>query len=404
MLCRAAAWFAEHDRLDDAVAHLLRADAFRDAAALLAASEPWFFERGAAAGFLMLGEQLPAEVVEPQLALSLAYAATTGGRPDRVPHWLDLATTGIGPHTVVDGWHDPRAAALVMRAVIGMSESASAHAVDLTRQAVALEAAGGGEHLTARMALGNALTRDGQFAEAAEILAGSWRVRERAGWSSERRSCRWPARSRSACSSWAAPPSSTTSSARRARSPTDAERGWRDAAAPVVALLRLVQAPPPLPRRRGGRGQNTARAGDDAGRGWPPGRGSWCSRWSSSPTPSSASAIGPPPVRRSAGPARSSPTSRSPPSRCAACEDAEQRIGRAAARSANRAGALVEELTDRELSILRRCRGTATQREIGAALFLSVNTVKAYNKSLYRKLGVASRQDAVVAARRLGLI
>ena len=42
----------------------------------------------------MLGEQLPAEVVEPQLALSLAYAATTGGRPDRVPHWLDLATTG----------------------------------------------------------------------------------------------------------------------------------------------------------------------------------------------------------------------------------------------------------------------------------------------------------------------
>jgi LuxR family maltose regulon positive regulatory protein len=85
-------------------------------------------------------------------------------------------------------------------------------------------------------------------------------------------------------------------------------------------------------------------------------------------------------------------------------EDAEQRIGRAAARSANRAGALVEELTDRELSVLRALRGTATQREIGAALFLSVNTVKAYNKSLYRKLGVASRQDAVVAARRLGLI
>ena len=137
ILCRAAAWFAEHDQLDASVAHLLRANAFRDAAALLAASEPWFFERGAAAGFLMLGEQLPAEVVEPQLALSLAYAATTGGRPDRVPHWLDLATTGIGPHTVVDGWHDPRAAALVMRAVIGMSESASAHAVPLIQRRAA---------------------------------------------------------------------------------------------------------------------------------------------------------------------------------------------------------------------------------------------------------------------------
>jgi LuxR family transcriptional regulator, maltose regulon positive regulatory protein len=33
-----------------------------------------------------------------------------------------------------------------------------------------------------------------------------------------------------------------------------------------------------------------------------------------------------------------------------------------------------------------------------------VNTVKAYNKSLYRKLGVTSRHEAVGAARRLGLI
>jgi len=75
-----------------------------------------------------------------------------------------------------------------------------------------------------------------------------------------------------------------------------------------------------------------------------------------------------------------------------------------AARAATRSGAILEELTDRELSILRALQGTATQREIGAALFLSINTVKAYNKSLYRKLGVASRHDAVTAARHLGLI
>ncbi len=63
-----------------------------------------------------------------------------------------------------------------------------------------------------------------------------------------------------------------------------------------------------------------------------------------------------------------------------------------------------EELTDRELSILRMLPGSASQREIGGALFLSINTVKAYNKSLYRKLGVASRQDAVAVARGVGLI
>ncbi|GLY99042.1 LuxR C-terminal-related transcriptional regulator [Actinoplanes sp. NBRC 103695] len=80
--------------------------------------------------------------------------------------------------------------------------------------------------------------------------------------------------------------------------------------------------------------------------------------------------------------------------------EAENRVGRAAARTAG----LFEELTDRELSILRMLPSAATQREIGAALFLSINTVKAYNKSLYRKLGVGGRQDAVRAARRLGLI
>ena len=85
-------------------------------------------------------------------------------------------------------------------------------------------------------------------------------------------------------------------------------------------------------------------------------------------------------------------------------DEAETRIGRVAARSARRSGVLAEELTDRELSILRMLPGSASQREIGQAMFLSVNTVKAYNKSLYRKLGVASRQEAVAAARDLGLI
>jgi LuxR family transcriptional regulator, maltose regulon positive regulatory protein len=85
-------------------------------------------------------------------------------------------------------------------------------------------------------------------------------------------------------------------------------------------------------------------------------------------------------------------------------DEAETRIGRGTARAATRSGLLMEELTDRELSILRALQGTASQREIGSALFLSINTVKAYSKSLYRKLGVVCRQDAVTAARGLGLI
>ena len=82
----------------------------------------------------------------------------------------------------------------------------------------------------------------------------------------------------------------------------------------------------------------------------------------------------------------------------------EGRLGRGAVRAARRAGRLHEELTDRELSILRELPGDATQREIGDHLFLSVNTVKGYTKSLYRKLGASSRQEAVARARSLGLI
>ena len=79
-------------------------------------------------------------------------------------------------------------------------------------------------------------------------------------------------------------------------------------------------------------------------------------------------------------------------------------IGRGAMRAARPAGALVEELTDRELTVLRMLSGTANQREIGAALFLSINTVKGYAKSLYRKLDVSTRHEAVQRGHELNLI
>ncbi|MCB1006292.1 MAG: response regulator transcription factor, partial [Acidimicrobiales bacterium] len=48
--------------------------------------------------------------------------------------------------------------------------------------------------------------------------------------------------------------------------------------------------------------------------------------------------------------------------------------------------------------------GDLTQRELGDALHLSFNTVKAYNRQIYRKLGVSSRDQAVAAARAVGLL
>ncbi|MGH2703134.1 MAG: LuxR C-terminal-related transcriptional regulator, partial [Actinomycetota bacterium] len=66
--------------------------------------------------------------------------------------------------------------------------------------------------------------------------------------------------------------------------------------------------------------------------------------------------------------------------------------------------ALGEPLTQRELSVLRLLPSSLTQREIGGQLYLSINTVKSHSRSIYRKLGVDSRDHAVARARELGLI
>jgi LuxR family maltose regulon positive regulatory protein len=62
-----------------------------------------------------------------------------------------------------------------------------------------------------------------------------------------------------------------------------------------------------------------------------------------------------------------------------------------------------EPLTDREQAVLRLLRGTLSTREIGQELYLSGNTIKTHTRSIYRKLGVSSRQEAVERGRQLGL-
>ncbi|MGH9258921.1 MAG: response regulator transcription factor, partial [Acidimicrobiales bacterium] len=65
---------------------------------------------------------------------------------------------------------------------------------------------------------------------------------------------------------------------------------------------------------------------------------------------------------------------------------------------------LVETLSDRELSVLRYLPSRLSNREIGAELFVSLNTVKSHLKTIYRKLDVERRDEAVRRARQLGLI
>ena len=62
---------------------------------------------------------------------------------------------------------------------------------------------------------------------------------------------------------------------------------------------------------------------------------------------------------------------------------------------------MVEELTDRETSVLRLLPSRLSNKEIAHELFVSVNTVKSHVKSIYRKLGVSTRNEAVAEATSL---
>jgi LuxR family maltose regulon positive regulatory protein len=62
------------------------------------------------------------------------------------------------------------------------------------------------------------------------------------------------------------------------------------------------------------------------------------------------------------------------------------------------------ELTERELVVLRLLATTLSQREIAQELYVSVNTVRTHVQGAYRKLGAASREEAVAVARDHGLL
>jgi DNA-binding NarL/FixJ family response regulator len=61
-------------------------------------------------------------------------------------------------------------------------------------------------------------------------------------------------------------------------------------------------------------------------------------------------------------------------------------------------------LTGREQEVLELVAGGATNREIATTLHLSPHTVKEYTSTLYRKLEVRNRAEAVQRAQRLGVL
>jgi LuxR family maltose regulon positive regulatory protein len=65
---------------------------------------------------------------------------------------------------------------------------------------------------------------------------------------------------------------------------------------------------------------------------------------------------------------------------------------------------LIEPLTERELEVLRLLADGLSNQEIARQLVVALGTAKTHTASLYRKLDVVSRTQAVARARELGLL
>ena len=79
-------------------------------------------------------------------------------------------------------------------------------------------------------------------------------------------------------------------------------------------------------------------------------------------------------------------------------------MGKAASPSNEKDEGLIEDLTSRELEVLSLLAEGLANKQIAYELEISEHTVKFHISSIYTKLGVTNRTEAVMTGARLGLI
>lgn len=409
---RAATWFWEHDLVEEAIRARLDAGDHPGAAEWLVHGATAFLSSGRIGVLSELGSRLDPSVVASSvpLLLSLAWAAGVTNRLDRASELLDRADEGLaaGPDPGFPGFASARGAAAALRSVFGTGAVDQPEvALAAAREATALELDPSlPGWVAARVALGGSLLAEGRPEEALESFEQAW---------TSPASRVLPAFNRlevAGLLAWCLVRSDDADAdpardarARRLLRTTEDEAAALEAelgAAAAAAVALRYAAAGVLERRAGhlpAAREHADRAAELVSVGTHPALAVVVLL---SAADTALAADDAPAALRLLDRARDVALDAPPsPTRDAQAAALEARAGRRAASRVR--PRLPEPLTDREVSVLRALRGTLSQREIGAELALSVNTVKGYTKSLYRKLDVGSRREAVERGRDLGL-
>jgi LuxR family maltose regulon positive regulatory protein len=401
-LINAAGWFLEQEQVEEAVEYRLAGGDDAGALELVLSRGRWFMDHGATAALLRMGERLASSVSEPRLFVSLAWAAGLSGHAHRCSTWLEAAEPLIDPASgPLDGWRSLRAGADTVRAVYVVPGD-SEDALRYSRRATELENDDQlWGYIVARQALGGALLGAGSIREALDVLWDCWHTPVRHELPSL-----FLLQAAGQLGIVLVELGDLEGAREVFREVSDvaaaAEQAWGEGVAGAIALLRLAEARLAM--------VSDARAAIPALRralqlaeGW--GRATVIvasltslasAQWTAGDRAGARASLDQAAEAAEVGEAR--------PLAVRQLNELEARIGRGAVRTARVVGMLAEELTDREMAVLRALRGPLTAREIASELYLSINTVKGYTKSLYRKLAVDTRAQAVQRGHELGLI
>jgi LuxR family maltose regulon positive regulatory protein len=395
---RAGAWAAEAGDVSTAVTHLLAAGSAEAAADLIAASWNAWLQTGRSATVTRWLDALPQDLVErdPRLCLARAWLALDSGEPAVAERWGDATEAADDGRPLLEGGATVASSVAMLRATLAYRAGDLAAAETVGAQAVELEAVPGSAWRAVALAtLGAArYFRGAPFDEVAPLLeqaigaaqagANSMAVLRAEGTLAAialgsgdlGAAGRWveaadALREREPLAEYWMGSLATAVAGRLAADAGDLERA-RELLRRAVVLARRGAARPEEIYALAALAPVQATLGD---------------------------AVGATATLRSARVAlRESP---SPGTFAHLVDDAERRLrGRAAATP----GEHVDELSSREMSVLRLLGSELSIAEIGDELYISRNTVKTHVRGIYRKLDADTRAAAVARARELRLL